>query len=285
MGDSYHFRLGNFHCVAINDGDFVGNAELLFANAPVGELDQVLNRYGLIPDHLLSTWTCLIVNTETNKVLIDTGVGSGEKYGGQLLPTLRAEGISPNEIDTVILTHGHADHIGGCVTADGKLVFPNATYYMWRDEWDFWTAESSLEKVSPWAAGFARRKLPPLAPRLETIDKETDIIPGIRALPTPGHTVGHMALEILSQNEHLIYMADTALHPVHIEYPDWYARVDQSPEQTIATRRALYKRAVDLKALVLAFHFPPFPSLGHIITNGLTWEWQPIQRSSKDLDR
>ena len=177
MGDSYRFKIGNFQCLAVNDGVFIGNADMLFANAPEEELRQVLQRYGLKPDHLPSSWTCLLVKTPTNIVLVDTGMGTGGEYGGQLLPLLHGQGFQPQEIDTVILD-----------------------------------------------------------------------------------------------------MVDTALHPVQIEYPEWYAQLDQFPEQTVATRQGIYQRAAEKNALVLAFHFSPFPSLGHIIKRDERWKWQPAQR-------
>jgi glyoxylase-like metal-dependent hydrolase (beta-lactamase superfamily II) len=278
MSDLYRFKIGDFQCLAVNDGDFVGNADMLFANAPQEELLQVLQQYDLKPDHLPSTWTCLLIKTPTNVVLVDTGIGAGGEYGGQLLPILHEEGFQPQDIDTVILTHAHGDHIGGCVDGAGNVAFPEATYYMWQDEWDFWTTEATLKKAPEWAASIARQKLPPLAKQLKTIDKETEIVPGIRAIAAPGHTAGHMAVEVVSGGEYLLDMVDVALHPIQIEYPEWYAQLDQFPEQTVATRQDIYQRAVEKNALVLAFHFPPFPSLGHITKQDGRWKWQPLQR-------
>ena len=276
MGNSYQFDIGNTRCVAINDGDYVGNADMLFANAPEEELLPALSKYGLNRDHLPSTWTCLLVKTASNLALVDTGVGAGGEYGGQLLPMLRARGYQPEDIDTVILTHAHPDHIGGCVDSVGNATFSEATYYMWRDEWEFWTDEESLKRVPDWAAEFARQKLPAIAHQLETINDEIEIVPGIRALPAPGHTIGHMAVEIASNGEFLLNIADTALHPLQVEYPEWYARLDQFPDQTEISRRAIYARAAARNALVLGFHFHPFPSLGRITGLESNWKWQPL---------
>ena len=277
MGDSYRFNIGDFQCVALNDGNIIGNAAMLFANAPQEELRQVLQHYDLKPDHLPSTWTCLLVETPTNVVLVDTGLGTGGEYGGQLLPLLQEEGFQPQDIDTVILTHAHADHIGGCVDKAGRLTFPEATHYMWQDEWDFWTTETTLKKVPEWAATIARQKLPPLAKQLKTVNSESEIVPGIWAIAAPGHTVGHMAVEVESRGEYLLDMVDATLHPIQIEYPEWYAQLDQFPEQTVVTRQAMYQRAMEKNALVLAFHFPPFPSLGHILNQAGRWKWKPLQ--------
>lgn len=275
MDDSYRFNIGDFQCLAVNDGDFIGNADLLFVNAPEKELLQVLKRYNLKQDHLPSTWTCLLIKTPTNVVLVDTGFGSGGNYGGRLLPILHAEGFKPEDIDTVILTHAHADHIGGCVDSAGNVVFPQATFYMWYEEWDYWTIETNLKKAPEWAANVARQKLPPLLDHLEKIDSETDIVPGIRAIAAPGHTAGHIAVEVESGGDYLLNLADVALHPIQIEYPEWYARLDQYPKQTVTARHTIYQRAAETNAMVLAFHFPPFPSLGRISKQKSRWKWQP----------
>ena len=111
---------------------------------------------------------------------------------------------------------------------------------------------------------------------LDLIEREREILPGIQAVVAPGHTPGHMALLISSRGEHLLYISDTVLHPIHLEQPEWCATVDFAPDQVVSTRRRILNRASAEKALVLAFHFP-FPGLGHIIQKGEVWEWQPIR--------
>ena len=280
MNESYRFNIGKFQCIAINDGDFAGNAAMLFANAPKDELAQALDRYGEVPDALPSTWTCLLVKTETETVLIDTGVGNADSHGGKLLTSLRQEGFSPEDIDIVVLSHIHGDHILGCVQEGENLTFPNARYVMGRDEWEFWTTEQSLKTAPEWAVKTAQRILPALSEKMSVIEGQGTVVPGIDILPAPGHTFGHVAVEIMSEGEQLIYLADTALHPIHLEYPHWTAVVDQLPKQTVQTRLALYERAAQLESLVLLFHFHPFPSLGHIVKDGNSWRWKAFNTSA-----
>jgi glyoxylase-like metal-dependent hydrolase (beta-lactamase superfamily II) len=275
--DRFHFSVGAFDCLAINDGSIVGNAEMLFANAPASELAQTLRAHALEPDHLPSTWSCLLVKTPDHVVLIDTGIGSGQPVGGNLLPILAEEGVAPTDIDTVILTHGHADHIGGCVTESGAITFPNATYFMGKDEWLYWTSEAALARESEWMAEFARRKLGTLTAVLQTIEDRQEIVPGIQAVSAPGHTIGQMAVNIVSEDERLLFLADVALHPIHLEHPNWTSQMDNDPEQTVLTREKMFQWAVKHDALVLAFHFPPFPSLGRIVRKGSSWEWKPVE--------
>ena len=272
----FHFRVGAFDCLVINDGCISGTAEMLFANAPAPQLTQVLRAHALDPDHLPSTWSCLLLKTADHVVLIDTGVGSGLPVGGNLLPILAEEGFAPTDIDTVILTHGHGDHIGGCVTESGDIAFPKATYFMGKDEWLYWTSEATLAQESDSAGDFARKKLGALTAVLQTVENGQEIVPGIQAISAPGHTVGQTAIHIESGGEQLLFLADVALHPIHVKHPDWTSRMDADPTQTVLTRRKLYQWAVAHDALVLAFHFPPFPSLGHIVPDGSGWRWQAI---------
>lgn len=274
--DRFHFSVGAFDCLVINDGNISGNAEMLFVNAPVQQLAKVLHAHALDPEHLPSTWSCLLVKTAGHVVLIDTGLGSGQPVGGHLLPILAEEGVSPTDVDTVILSHGHADHIGGGITESGDIAFPNATYFMGKDEWQYWTSAERLAQESEWMADFARKKLRPLTAVLQTVADGQEIVPGIRVVAAPGHTVGQIAVQIESGGEQLLFLADVALHPIHVEHPDWTSRIDANPMQTVLTRRKLYQWAVAHDSLVLAFHFPPFPSLGHIVPDGSGGRWQTI---------
>ena len=171
-------------------------------------------------------------------MLVDTGAGGLAPTTGKLIPNLRAEGITPEDIDRVILTHGHPDHIGGNLNSEGKPAFPKARFVMWKDEWDFWTSEQAEQKLDEHVRkrqiAFALKNLPPIQDRLDLVDRETEIVPGIRAVAAPGHTLGHMALAVSSGGEQLLSVSDAFLHPIHVEQPDWYAAVDFAPEQVVA---------------------------------------------------
>lgn len=286
---SFPFEIGDFKCLAVSDGNFTYTsptfpppAPFLFANAPKGPLKQVLSEHDLKPERWaawISPYICVVIDTGEHKVLVDTGAGNLGPNTGKLLTNLHDEGIAPKNIDTVILTHGHPDHIGGNVDSEGRLTFPTARYFMWKSEWKFWTSElmelKADEHVRETLRNVAHRNLPPIHDQLHLVDRETEIIPGIYAVTAPGHTPGHMALIVSSENERLLCIADAVLHPIHVEQPTWHAVVDVSPEQIENTRRRLFNRAVEENALVHAFHFP-FPGLGHIIQMGNRWRWQPI---------
>jgi glyoxylase-like metal-dependent hydrolase (beta-lactamase superfamily II) len=289
----YRFEIGSFKCTAISDGTFSYKpptfpppATFLFPDAPREDLEQVMREYSLQLEkwgEWISPYICLIVNTGEHLVLVDTGSGGLSEKTGKLLENLDAEGIKPKDIDTVIITHCHPDHIGGNTDGEGKLVFPNARYYMWKDEWDFWVSEqpeSMLdEHVKDVLLMNARKNLPPIRSQLELVEGEREILPGIRTVEAVGHTPGHMGLDISSGEDRLLVVSDVVLHPIHVERPEWFASIDLLPEQTVLTRRRILGRAVFENSLVLAFHFP-FPGLGHIIEKGNKWQWQPIETIS-----
>lgn len=284
--DVYRFKVGAFECFSINDGNFKyapplipPPADFLFANAPKEKLDQVLRKHGIQREQwmeFVTPFTCFMVDTGRHKVLVDTGLDGLDPNTGRLISNLKTVGIGTSDIDTVILTHGHDDHVGGNTDAQGNPTFPKARYIMWKEEWNFWTSEQveNLYKNEDFA--FTRKNLLPIQHQLDLLDHEAEIVPGIRAISAPGHTIGHMAVAISSRREQLICVSDAFLHPIHIEHPEWHAAHEELHEQLTKTRRILLNKATTEKALILAFHFR-FPGVGYVVQKGAGWQWQPIE--------
>ena len=287
---SYRFKVGKFHCIAISDGShtyapptFPPPPIFLFANAPRESLGEILREHNLAPEQWsewVSPYICLVIETGEHRVLVDTGADGLGPNTGRLLKNLKIEGIDPEDIDTVILTHGHPDHIGGNTDNEGKVVFTKAQYIMWKDEWDFWNSAKATMKLNEHVRevllGCARKNLPPIQHQLCLVDREAEILPGIQAIAAPGHTPGHMALTIFSEGKQLLCVSDTVLHPIQLEQPGWYAVIDMDPGQVEATRRKILSKAAIEKAQLFAFHFP-FPGLGRVIEGREVWQWQPIE--------
>ncbi len=286
--ESFPFQIGSFECIVVSDGTFVypHPAQLFFTNAPKERLEKVLIEQNIVPEQWeqhVTPYLCLVINSGQHKVLVDTGAGGLAPTTGKLVPRLQAEGILPEEIDIVILTHGHPDHIGGNIDSEGRPSFPNARYIISKDEWDFWTSNPDLtdmnvdEHIKGLLLEFARTNLPSIKNQIELIEEEREIVPGIRVVPAPGHTPGHIAVAIGSNSEQLMHISDAVLHQIHLEHPNWYAAVDFAPEQAITTRRWLLDQAAAKKALVLATHFP-FPGIGYVFRKEEGWQWHSIEK-------
>jgi glyoxylase-like metal-dependent hydrolase (beta-lactamase superfamily II) len=277
------FKIGEFECIALSDGSFPYHPHMFFSNVPQERLEKELQAQGLPTDTITGPYTCVLVSTGKHKVLLDTGAGGMAPSTGELLRNLEQTGTDPSEIDVVILTHAHPDHIGGNVDSEGKPTFPNARYVMWKKEWDFWTSDnpdlSSINLPEEIKAGLflatVRHCLPPLRKQIDLIEKESDVVTGIRLLPAPGHTPGHAAVAISSGNDAVLHVADTVMHPMHLEHPDWQNVFDLVQDEAAETRRRILDRAAAERLKIMAYHFP-FPTLGRVAarkTHG--WEWQP----------
>lgn len=283
----YRFRLGGFECTVVSDGmidlpphpTFGGNA------ATEAEVTAALRTALLPTDRLPTNLNCIVVNTGRELVLLDAGVGPQPAFGtgtGRLVQALTAAGIQPAEIDIVAFTHAHPDHAWGIADAAGNDVFPNARYAISSTDFDSWTNEALLaqpEPVRSFAAG-TRAAFLPRRDRFTMLAVNAEVVPGIRAMPTPGHTPGHVSYHLESEGRRLLVLGDVANHHVlALRRPDWPFGFDADPAQASATRRRTLDMAASDRLQVLGYHFP-WPGLGHVEASGQgfafvpsPWEW------------
>ena len=159
---------------------------------------------------------------------------------------------------------------------EGNLVFANARYFLSMEEWVFWTSDAAMTQTSAAMVDIARRNLEPLQGRLTFLDDGFEVTPGIQAVAAPGHTPGHIALSINSEGRQLLNISDTALHPLHLQHPEWVPLLDIFPQQAVESKHRIFNRAAETEALVFAHHFPPFPNLGTIRRKEKGWQWRPL---------
>ena len=283
--ETYRFQIGRFSCVAIQDAAPPYPIGMFLTNIAKERYEPRLRERGEDLEQVELPYTCLFIDTGRDRVLVDTGVGvdGSNPNQGRLQPLLRAEGIDSHEIGTVVLSHGHSDHVGGNLKEDGQPAFPNARYVMCRKEWDYWTTNPSLAEL-PVDEGFkkgmlasAQRNLPGVQAQLDLVDPETEIVPGILAIAAFGHAPGQMGLEISSNGEKLLFVADAVVLPLHLEYPEAIGVTDHVRAEVEGTRIHLLEKAAREKSLVSTSHFS-FPGLGHVVTKGDRWEWKALAR-------
>ena len=276
--DIFKFNIGDFECICINDGGYNYKPEDFFKNVPKDQIEDVLRKHNLPIDSIYTPYTHLIVNTGTRRVLVDMGVGKILPNNGKLPQTMRSTGIEPSDIDTVFITHAHPDHIGGTLDDEGKPIYSNARYYIWKDEWDFWFSETAIVKTNEFFIKTARGQLGPVKDRMNFVEMDSEICPGIHVIAAPGHTPGHMVVSFSSGGEQLYYIGDTVLYPLHLEHPDWLPVYDILPEKAAVSKRKIFNLVAERKAFVIGQHFTPFPSLGSVVKKGNGWLWQPIEK-------
>lgn len=287
----YRFEVGELECLTVSDG--AGPTVPLTVhgtNVPVGRIGEVLRAHHLSASEAPVNLTALMVNTGPQTVLVDAGLGRMSGPNGEVVAAggisgnLAAAGVGPEDVDLVVITHFHPDHVGGLFDDRRGLVFPNARYALPRAEWEFWMETPASQEALRMPEEFkraqietARNLLPRLDGRLDLFEADAEVLPGIRSIPAPGHTPGHVALEISSAGEKLLHVSDAFMHQVITpEHPDWHFAIDLDAERAVQTRRSLLEKAAREGPLVIAYHFP-WPALGHILRREDAYAWEPIE--------
>jgi glyoxylase-like metal-dependent hydrolase (beta-lactamase superfamily II) len=284
MSETFRFALGTFSCLAIQDDAVRYPIAMFLTNLAKEVYEPLLQERGQGTEEIELPYICLFVDTGRRRVLVDTGIGvhSSGPIPGKLLPLLRMEGIEPEEIDIVVLSHGHPDHVGGSLNEAGKPAFPNARYVMLRKEWDYWMSTPSLAEL-PVDESFksnmlacVQKNLVGIQSSVDLVNPDTEIAPGITAIAAFGHSPGHMALDIGSDGQRLLFVADAVVLPLHLEFPETIGVTDHVPREVVATRIKLLEKAAKEECLVSTSHFQ-FPGVGYAVSKGGRWQWRPIE--------
>ncbi len=264
---------GDGELLVISDGHLTLPPSFIApADTDPDELQALLARYNLPVDR--STPDCNIALWRSADRLVLFDVGAGPNFmpsAGQLLANMEALDIDPGDITDVVFTHAHPDHLWGLVDDFDELAFPEANYYMGRAEWDFWRAADTLEKMPEERKTFvvgARNRFAYLEDRIRLFDAGAEVIPGIEAIDTAGHTPGHMSFALHAGSESVVLAGDAITHvALSFERPDWPSASDHNPEQGRHTRRKLLDRLASDKSQLVGYHLP-HPGLGRVAVSG-----------------
>jgi glyoxylase-like metal-dependent hydrolase (beta-lactamase superfamily II) len=288
----YRYKVGDIEVTVATDGvNRFRFPDGFVANQPRDQVNAALAAAYLqpAPDMIAIPYCPCAVNTGSRLVVIDTGTGeanfkNSKGAAGQFQTNLKAAGIDRNQVDVVIISHIHGDHINGLLTPDGKPAFPKAEIMVPAPEWKFFTddgemSRQSTDRMKGVFAGF-RRVFDALGRKVTQYEAGKEIVPGITAVATHGHTPGHMSHIVSSGKSKVYIQADVTNLPIFVRNPGWHLMFDQDAKMAEETRRKVYDMLVAERMMVQGFHYP-FPGLAYIEKAGNGYReipvpWSPV---------
>jgi glyoxylase-like metal-dependent hydrolase (beta-lactamase superfamily II) len=289
-------QLGEYELISISDGGLNYAIDMILDRIP----QDLISQYNFPEKQIFIPYTILLIKTKDTLILCDVGAGEFGNHGDDffpgldhttsrtnlVVPSLKLAGIRPEEIDLILITHAHPDHITGMLDAEGNLVFPNAQYLTAQNEWDYWMSvdpsaveAEALRNHLEALVHEAKTGFNPIKDKITFIQDGEEILPGIRVQATYGHTPGHVMVSITSKGQTAYNISDVVVHPLFVEHPEWAPAIDMNSDQADQTRRQFYAKAAEQNALVFGHHMGPFPNFGRIIKKNNTYYWKPIAES------
>jgi len=277
----YRLKVGDLEVTALFDGAAVFDAHWL--NGTKATMDGVVNALQEDPRLLDVSDEGFLVNTGKQRILVDAGAGTwwGGGVLGRLEASLRSAAYTPEEIDIVLITHLHSDHVGGLTTQDGKRVFPNADVYVAKAESDFWLSTEIAAKAPKDVQPFFQSARAIAAPYIKagkwhTFNGSESIVDGMQLVPLPGHTPGHTGYEFSSKGQKILFCGDI-IHAqrVQLQHPEVTAVFDIDQNAAAAARLQLLPKLAREDVLIAGPHMP-FPALGRFRKEGSGYSWVPV---------
>lgn len=276
----YRMMLGAFEVTALSDGTVDLPAEAIL-HSDAHDIPKQLKAQHL-KSAVETSINAYLVNTGERLVLIDTGTGAlmGPTLG-QLDANLRAAGYRPDQVDDVLVTHAHPDHVGGLMV-QGRMAFPNATIHLEEAEANYWMSQNRMQNAQEMERSFFEGAIAMLTPyakagKLKTFSPGTTLLPGILAVASHGHTVGHSVYSIESKGERLMLIGDMVhVGPVQLHDPKVTIAFDSDEKAARATRLKFFGDAARENSLIGASHLS-FPGLGRLSRQENSFRWTPVE--------
>lgn len=280
----YRLMVGSAEVTALSDGTVDLPVDKLL-HAPAARISNGLKKHFQTAP-LETSVNGFLIHTGDRLVLVD--VGAGALFGptlGKLVAQIKAAGYQPEQIDDILITHMHPDHVGG-MAVDGQRVFPRATVHADKQEADFWLSEDKLNAAPAEMKGFFQGAMASLIPyvkadRFKPFDKDGEVVPGIRSQATHGHTAGHTAYVLESQGQRLVLIGDLIhVASVQLDSPEVTIQFDTDQPKAAKARASTFAQLDKDGSLVAASHLS-FPGLGHLRKAGKGWVWLPVDYRSQ----
>ena len=271
--------LGSATLTTVSDGNLVLPVDFLFDPATAAEVSGILADYGVAGEQLKPECNLALYRDGTNTVLFDAGSGADfMPSAGKLVESLEAIDLAPEDITHVVFTHAHPDHIWGVLDDFDDPLFYEATYLMGRAEWDYWWNPATVDEIGDARAAFAvgaKRRMEAIEDVTEFFDAGDEVLPGIAAVASHGHTPGHMSFEVRQGSEAALIVGDAiGNHHVAFERPELPSGSDQDADTAIKSRLQLLDREAKEQMRIVGFHLLA-GGIGHAEPNGDNYRFIP----------
>ncbi|MDR3496680.1 MAG: MBL fold metallo-hydrolase [Ancalomicrobiaceae bacterium] len=273
----FHLGLGDIVVTAVNDGTYQADFDMII-NVDPAECDRIeRDAFRVVPPRM--TMNAFLLQLGDRLAMIDTGWGGGQgPLMGMVPRNLAAMGVAPADIDTILLTHLHPDHMNGLIDAHGRAIYPRAELVINEAELNFFLDDSSPARAPEPARGFfaeAKAAIGPYRDRIRTVRDGAAALPGITVVTFPGHTPGHTAWNIESAGESVLIWGDIVHMPaLQLAAPEAGTVLDVDPELGIKSRRRVLDMAANDKRRVAGIHMD-FPTFGYIARSGTGYRFVP----------
>lgn len=287
----YRFQVGEVRVVALSDGTVPQDLHTLLRGVSPSEIDTILNRAFMV-NPIEASINAYLIEAGNRVALVDTGAGTffGPGAGGKLLDSLRSAGYRPDQITDVLLTHIHTDHSGGLVDTQGRMSFVNATIHVGQQDVDFFLAPAHQKGVDGYDKAYFEQATKSMQPyvkagKVKGFQSATEILPGVKAVPTPGHTPGHAFFVLESKDDTLEFIGDVLhVQSVQMAHPEITIVYDVEQPAAKSQRERQFSRLAKDRHMIAGAHLP-FPGLGHVRKESSGFTYVPTDYRNRVVQR